>query len=885
MVKATVIGELGWAVENMLNRVIDKTISASPEVLDVVQEVVKLLPGLVNEYSSHQQHERADVNYFAAAANALADKQQPPKRAHDQVVNQLSSHSTTDADESASEEAELPAITTEVVDSTPSVEATDNHPTGDNENPLAIADTQQTETAEQTSEIKKNNLATSTDTEFDVELIDIFIAEAKTHMQALRIFLTSCERSLPQQVTDAVQRAMHTLKGSAAMAGIDVIANIARPFEGFLKECNINGWPIQRTDLELLQDAYSLLNKGIRQLELHSLAPVEGTTSLVERINARRDYLFSQLEISSHTHDEIDDPSSLISLLLQDVDLLLDAEDHIKAWQDTADQDFALLPALSSELQKISTTANQAGFSQIANLCNALLHCYSAIQSDTLVKDKALFSTLSDAHQALLNAIDQLAAAQVVTDHPEVITRLEQLTTNTQIADIPSLPEQITDLTPEEIEPVQEDPKMNETPSVTAANPTELPAAMEPSIPETDEPMQSSHETAAANFTAEDKLILGAPAPAGPIIATDDDIDPDMVEIFLEEADEILVESKQNLDRWLTSQNSDYLHSLQRQLHTLKGGARMCGARSLGDLAHGLEFIYEGLLNGQYQYSDDLVKLLTASHDFIQLLIDNLHDNQPLPFNAKLMDAIQTFRKDGHVSFDEASLVIPKPAAQPEPAAVEEIIVPSTLEQIAERTTEHQIASQETDAHVEPLTAELIEEPPINQQTSQVVSEPAIDLKTTGEPTETKPLAAVIPLEKKATSVELRPTPVAKTEAQGVSKDHIEAKEQIKVASELLDNLVNLAGETSIYRSRVEQQNSDLATTLLEMDSTIDRVRDQLRRLDTETQAQIISKHHTENTEGYLEFDPLEMDQYSQLQQLSRSLFESASDLQDLKEP
>ncbi|MBW0961609.1 hypothetical protein KX778_24160, partial [Escherichia coli] len=73
--------------------------------------------------------------------------------------------------------------------------------------------------------------------------------------------------------------------------------------------------------------------------------------------------------------------------------------------------------------------------------------------------------------------------------------------------------------------------------------------------------------------------------------------------------------------------------------------------------------------------------------------------------------------------------------------------------------------------------------------------------------------------------------------------------------------------------------------TLGEMESTIERVRDQLRRLDTETQAQILSRHQADaERAGYEEFDPLEMDRYSQLQQLSRALFESASDLLDLKE-
>src|SRR5690606_3390326 len=90
--------------------------------------------------------------------------------------------------------------------------------------------------------------------------------------------------------------------------------------------------------------------------------------------------------------------------------------------------------------------------------------------------------------------------------------------------------------------------------------------------------------------------------------------------------------------------------------------------------------------------------------------------------------------------------------------------------------------------------------------------------------------------------------------------------------------LVNLAGETSIFRGRIEQQVIDISHTLNDMESTIERVRDQLRRLDMETQAQILSRHQEEIEQGYEDFDPLEMDRYSQLQQLSRS------DMLDLKE-
>ena len=77
-------------------------------------------------------------------------------------------------------------------------------------------------------------------------------------------------------------------------------------------------------------------------------------------------------------------------------------------------------------------------------------------------------------------------------------------------------------------------------------------------------------------------------------------------------------------------------------------------------------------------------------------------------------------------------------------------------------------------------------------------------------------------------------------------------QEVVRVPADLLEKLVNLAGETSIFRGRVEQQVSDFGFTLGEMEATIDRVRDQLRHLDTETQAQILSRHQAETEKSRL---------------------------------
>ncbi len=105
--------------------------------------------------------------------------------------------------------------------------------------------------------------------------------------------------------------------------------------------------------------------------------------------------------------------------------------------------------------------------------------------------------------------------------------------------------------------------------------------------------------------------------------------------------------------------------------------------------------------------------------------------------------------------------------------------------------------------------------------------------------------------------------------------------EMVRVRADLLETSINNAGESSIYRSRVEQQLVDMNQNLTELDRTVERVHMQLRELDIETEAQIISEHRAESAAE--DFDPLEFDRYTRLHELSRSLDEAVSDLSSLR--
>src|SRR6185369_8327812 len=90
--------------------------------------------------------------------------------------------------------------------------------------------------------------------------------------------------------------------------------------------------------------------------------------------------------------------------------------------------------------------------------------------------------------------------------------------------------------------------------------------------------------------------------------------------------------------------------------------------------------------------------------------------------------------------------------------------------------------------------------------------------------------------------------------------------ELARVDAELLDQLLNNSGEASIARARLEQQIGSIDFNVGELSRTVTRLKEQLRKLELETEAQIL--HRFEEEKGQKsDFDPLELDRYSSIQQ------------------
>ena len=1023
MVRALVIGELAWSIENLLNRVLDRSIQPGDEVKQVINQVVALTPELVEEFAAQAQRQRDDVDRLAADAHALAKGLSLPK--HDAPAAAV-------AEPAGEIEAAAPVFQ----------EPASEEPAG-----------------------------------LDPQLLEIFRNEAETHLDTLAAFLDDCAREMPQPVTDDLQRALHTLKGSAYMAGILPMAEVAAPLEKMVKEFKVNLLPLDLTEAEVLVEAQALFRQGLAQLESDPLRPIPGTEAFLERVQQlhqqRLEHAQSQRQ---DEHGESRDPQLISIFLAEGMDILLDAEDLLRRWR-TQPSERQELNTLLEELTTLGRGAEMAELPQIDELCEALLDVYGAVEDGSLAVSERFFDEAEQAHEALVSMMDQVAAGLEVSACPErvaalralfdealdpaklallsgdvpglQVVELEEATRALQAADEAEEPLEAVESDDNELEsifleeavdildsaagnlqrwlaepdnrtllsslqrdmhtlkgganmagvtPVSElahelealyeglvDRRYGVSPFATdsvqqghallggmlanlqarqPAQPAdELVEAIrqfrqrggqdeqhiEPEAPVAPEPVEHLDAWPEPEATAIEPTV----APVEPPTLRDEpaqavvhsDRDPELVEIFLEEGFDIIDSAGAALTHWMDDvDNSLDLESLQRDLHTLKGGARMAEIREIGDLAHELEFLYEDLGNGRLRPSPMLFELLHACHDRLAEMLDAVRSQRQVPNGDELIETIRRLRAnpDEQLSMPRA---VPLSAAPQEAfdADSDEILdifleeaddlleameagigrweerrddasciddllrILHTLKGGARLAGQKQLGDQSHDLE-QHLTEAQTQGAPwpdslfLDVQSGFEGLQKSLDelrLRLQQQPQDERPAAEPEqPVARATTSIVAaseRPVVAAENRVLPfVQRAEVAAEEAaarrapqelVKVPADLLEGLVNLAGETSIFRGRVEQQVSDFGFTLSEMEATIDRVRDQLRRLDTETQAQILSRYQAEaERAGYEEFDPLEMDRHSQLQQLSRALFESASDLLDLKE-
>jgi chemosensory pili system protein ChpA (sensor histidine kinase/response regulator) len=104
------------------------------------------------------------------------------------------------------------------------------------------------------------------------------------------------------------------------------------------------------------------------------------------------------------------------------------------------------------------------------------------------------------------------------------------------------------------------------------------------------------------------------------------------------------------------------------------------------------------------------------------------------------------------------------------------------------------------------------------------------------------------------------------------------AGQSVRVRSQLLDRLVNEAGEVLIARSRLDMRLSNIRSSIKDMSSNLERLRTLLRDVEMQAESQMQSRMALakDSDSG---FDPLEFDRFTRVQELTRMMAESVNDV------
>ncbi len=243
MVGARSIAEFGWSIENLLNRIIDKTLSRTPGMMALLRSAVAALPQLVEQLETGRHHP-VPIDALMSRAFAYADG-----RESDQGTVTLA-------------EDRAPAIAA----------AETAAPAG--EIAAAAADA--------------GTAADGASPPMDPLLHDIYSKETSSHLTEIREYLRKrAGQPAPHELPEAVYRAIHTLSGSSKMAEARHGIRVTEPLNQVMRKVFDSGHGLSDAGLATLAEAVRAIDNVVSHIN-ESTAFFSDQPSLLARLQRDR---------------------------------------------------------------------------------------------------------------------------------------------------------------------------------------------------------------------------------------------------------------------------------------------------------------------------------------------------------------------------------------------------------------------------------------------------------------------------------------------------------------------------------------------------------------------------------------------------------------------
>ncbi len=890
MVRANYIGELGFAVEKLFNKIIDKKVALDNNCQTLVVAVLEALPALVTDFASRRQNDDSgQVEALIAAAEAISrgesaiewpvattggasnDRQlnevnstigaeltdspaftggvegrdgsiaTAPPVASDGAVPDLDQPALSETSQGAEHgrpwlgdkvDQASPASKEPVSEAVVGNEIVSEEPViGNASNKKTWIEEWQIEDGESATDGHPSAESSASEAP-DQELLEIFTVEALGHINTLASFIDSLGTTQDRRVIDAsVHRTLHMLKGSAYTAGVVQVATLCDVLEGLIKE---------------LDDGVVAVNAGIIALIEHSVTSLRtmvlGAEEAAEGLldsHTLQQRLFDNRESNRAVSSE-PPPNRLLlnGLLVKGLVRVLNMPQILQAWRGPVADQGLELDELGAELAELTAAASAAQCDGLATLAACLGAALDVCGEGRVDLGEYEVTVFSGAYETLLTMIDAFVSGQPIGQaSAQLIDEIEGIATWAGAATDRAVADQ------QVIDPEAIDPEV---------------VGVEP---------DSSSARQLSTHQGPGQFGQASSSPQSPATLGGQVAQPDVVQLVdgdAKQTDQPGIVSSSTAPTPTDEAVAD--ENLPAHALAHPGPEEDVDPEILAIFAEEAEEILEKIEKAVEAWRDH-----PDDNSHLENITRELH-------TFKGGARVAGFMYMGDRSHDfETFLEKHATAEHREGAFFDELLTRhdeliTLFDQIRQKAFTAEIV-QEPDV-VEDETELNLEQPVDDVVPEQQIEKPAQSAPWSGR------LAQVIPF-----TVNRPVRPASPPSVGGKSAVSAELQEMVKIPAPTLDNLVNLAGETSITRGRVEQKIHEFIQSLDEMDATVVRLQDQIRRLGNETEAQIhFRREQIQSSDEHIAFDPLELDRYSQQQQLSRALQESASDLQDLKD-
>ncbi|MGB8693058.1 MAG: Hpt domain-containing protein, partial [Steroidobacteraceae bacterium] len=247
MVGARELADCAWAMENLLNRLLEGTLGRSAEVLDTLRAAVAVLPALVADLSSDSPV-RSNAAQLVARAHALAAGRELPKATGETAalptpISSLAPEQVLAAGAAMDSPGAAPAPYAATLRLTPdeaAAIAAAGRPGLQPPPPVAAA--------------------AATGSDDDSALREIYARETSSHVATVRRWLAREQpHPAPHVLIEEVYRACHTLSGSSKMAEARHGIRLAEPLNHWLRKSFDSGVGLDDSDLLLLTDCMTAM--------------------------------------------------------------------------------------------------------------------------------------------------------------------------------------------------------------------------------------------------------------------------------------------------------------------------------------------------------------------------------------------------------------------------------------------------------------------------------------------------------------------------------------------------------------------------------------------------------------------------------------------------